>query len=152
MDDNSGGYNNKGKEVIIVEDEEDDEALKKRISSHPLYGFLIQAHIDCLKIGGNWDEDQKQRHILKQKVPDEIGSSSSLKQQPTDQLDHFMEAYCVALRKLKEAMEEHQHQTVAFINTMHLQLTDLTSPFSPSSDGSDDEQVVQSAKFSLSTN
>ncbi|XP_065848610.1 homeobox protein knotted-1-like 6 [Euphorbia lathyris] len=137
------------KQVLVQEEEEEEVALQKRISSHPLYGFLVQAHIDCLKIGGIGDERENQS--LKQKVPDEIGSSSSLKQ---SELDNFMEAYCLALRKLKEAMEESQHQTVAFINTMHLQLRDLITPFSSSSSDSaeerDNNQNGQSADFSFS--
>jgi Zn-dependent protease with chaperone function len=37
------------------------------------------------------------------------------------------EAYCLALRKLKEAMEEPQQKSMAFINNMHSQLKELTS-------------------------
>ena len=29
---------------------EEDEILKKRISSHPLYGLLLQSHLSCLKV------------------------------------------------------------------------------------------------------
>lgn len=36
------------------------------------------------------------------------------------------EAYCSALSKLKEAMEEPQQETIAFINAMHSQLRDLS--------------------------
>lgn len=31
-------------------EEEDVETLKRRISSHPLYGLLIQTHLNCLKV------------------------------------------------------------------------------------------------------
>jgi hypothetical protein len=37
------------------------------------------------------------------------------------------ESYCLALRKLKEAMEEPQQKSMAFINNMHSQLKELTS-------------------------
>ena len=30
--------------------EENDEILKTRISNHPLYELLVQAHLDCLKV------------------------------------------------------------------------------------------------------
>ena len=43
--------------VEKVEEEEDDEVmvgeheiLKGRISSHPLYGLLVEAHLGCLKV------------------------------------------------------------------------------------------------------
>ncbi|KAL3574949.1 hypothetical protein D5086_023050 [Populus alba] len=83
--------NTVGKDDDLLVDTAEAEALKKRISSHPLYGLLVQTHIDCLK-----------------------------------------EAYCFALSKLKEAMEEPQQETVAFINSMHLQLKELTRTHSKS--------------------
>lgn len=45
----------------------------------------------------------------------------------------WQEAYCSALGKLKEAMEEPHQETVAFINGMHSQLRELarTNPQSP---------------------
>ncbi|KAJ8771930.1 hypothetical protein K2173_027107 [Erythroxylum novogranatense] len=96
---------------------EDVEELKKRICNHPLYGLLVETHIDCLKVGSNGDLE------MKQKLPDQR-PCSNLVSQPD--LDDFMEAYCMALSKLKEAMEEPQQETLAFLNTMHLQLKDLT--------------------------
>lgn len=30
--------------------EENSENLKRRISNHPLYEFLVEAHLDCLKV------------------------------------------------------------------------------------------------------
>jgi len=32
------------------EEEQNNEILKRRISSHPLYGLLVEAHLDCLKV------------------------------------------------------------------------------------------------------
>lgn len=32
------------------EEEKNNEILKRRISSHPLYGLLVEAHLDCLKV------------------------------------------------------------------------------------------------------
>lgn len=39
---------------------------------------------------------------------------------------YIQEAYCLALSKLKEAMEEPQQKSMAFINNMHSQLRELT--------------------------
>ncbi|XP_057996169.1 homeobox protein knotted-1-like 2 [Hevea brasiliensis] len=114
-------------------EEEEAEALKKRISSHPLYELLVQTHKDCLKVG-SIDEADQSHNIMKQKLAAGAMPSSSLLTQ-TD-LDHFMEAYCLALTKLKEAMEEPQHETVAFINSMHMQLRELTTTYPETSDHS----------------
>lgn len=32
------------------DDEENNEILKRRISNHPLYGLLVETHLDCLKV------------------------------------------------------------------------------------------------------
>ncbi|GFP82421.1 hypothetical protein PHJA_000385100, partial [Phtheirospermum japonicum] len=50
------------------------------------------------------------------------------------ELDQFMEAYCVALNKLKEVIEEPQQESMAFINYMYSQLEELLlADISPSS-------------------
>lgn len=33
-----------------IKEEEEEEILKKRISSHPLYGLLLHSHLNCLKV------------------------------------------------------------------------------------------------------
>lgn len=30
--------------------DDDDQTLKTRISAHPLYGLLVETHLDCLKV------------------------------------------------------------------------------------------------------
>ncbi|KAF3437840.1 hypothetical protein FNV43_RR20596 [Rhamnella rubrinervis] len=106
------------------EGDEEDEILKRRISSHPLYGLLLQSHLDCLKVGGiNGDEFQNNETSYDVKQHETKPSLGTLTQ---SELDHFMEAYCFALGKLKVAMEEPQQKSMAFINNMHLQLSELT--------------------------
>ncbi|KAF2309136.1 hypothetical protein GH714_000778 [Hevea brasiliensis] len=83
---------------------------------------------------GSIDEADQSHNIMKQKLAAGAMPSSSLLTQ-TD-LDHFMEAYCLALTKLKEAMEEPQHETAAFINSMHMQLRELTTTYPETSDHS----------------
>ncbi|KAK4842121.1 hypothetical protein QYF36_016063 [Acer negundo] len=36
---------------VDFDSEEDEENLKRRISSHTLYGLLIETHFNCLKSG-----------------------------------------------------------------------------------------------------
>ncbi|KAI5568711.1 hypothetical protein POPTR_012G043400v4 [Populus trichocarpa] len=119
--------NTVGKDDDLLVDTAEAEALKKRISSHPLYGLLVQTHIDCLKVGTVGDVDRIPR--VRPNLSCQFPNPSSLSQ---PELDSFMEAYCFALSKLKEAMEEPQQETVAFINSMHLQLKELTRTHSKS--------------------
>ncbi|XP_021909581.1 protein KNATM [Carica papaya] len=107
------------------EDGDDEIILKRRISSHPLYGLLIDHHLHCLQATGiDGILERNERIDPKQQLYDILTTSSKRK----SELDHFMEAYCCALSKLREAMEEPQQETRAFINTMHSQLRDLINP------------------------
>ncbi|XP_040995970.1 homeobox protein knotted-1-like 1 [Juglans microcarpa x Juglans regia] len=104
----------------------EDEILKKRISSHPSYGQLVEAHLGCLKVGAmvKFDRNHIRDQIKQQENnPSSLGMASS--STTRSELDHFMEAYCLALRKLKVAMEEPQQTSMAFINDMHSQLQEL---------------------------
>ncbi|KAJ0048008.1 hypothetical protein Pint_16858 [Pistacia integerrima] len=114
------------------EEEEKDhnkETLKRRISSHPLYGLLMESHMGCLKLGSILSAERDEDQDLNHKQDDESKPSNSLHN--LSELDHFMEAYCLALGKLKEAMEEPQQETLAFLNTMHSQLRELTTTTGP---------------------
>nr|XP_023892312.1 homeobox protein knotted-1-like 1 [Quercus suber] len=115
--------------VEKVEEEDDDEVmvgehdiLKRRISSHPLYGLLVEAHLGCLKVGDIGE--LYINHSREQKQPE---NNASFGMANRSELDQFMEAYCIALAKLKEAMEEPQQKSMAFIKNMHSQLEELTS-------------------------
>ncbi|KAA8544420.1 hypothetical protein F0562_022432 [Nyssa sinensis] len=109
--------------------EEDEEMLKKRISAHPLYGLLIEKHLNCLKVGlGDIEEvgittafNQADHTKLNATIP------------RSSELDNFMEVYCMTLGKLKEAMEKPVQETATFISTMYLQLSELNVTPEPSS-------------------
>ncbi|TXG50935.1 hypothetical protein EZV62_023459 [Acer yangbiense] len=85
------------------------------ISNATIVGSIIKAEIEQGKTG--------------MRLRDHTMPSTSIDTQ--SELDHFMDAYCKALSKLKEAMEEPQQETVAFINDMHSQLRDLTTSNPP---------------------
>ncbi|XP_062115236.1 homeobox protein knotted-1-like 1 [Humulus lupulus] len=119
MENMSLSCENKDKEEKVTVEEEDNEILKRRISDHPLYRLLLQSHLDCLKVGGDNGQfkikNTERRHHLKQQ------GNNCL------ELDQFMEAYCIALGKLKEEFEEPQQKSMAFISRMHSQLIQLTT-------------------------
>ncbi|XP_004512773.1 homeotic protein knotted-1-like [Cicer arietinum] len=124
-------------------EEENNEILKRRISSHPLYQFLVEAHLDCLKVAdiSNLEIELKknQKQAMKKQNLDLFSQS---------ELDLFMEAYCLALSKLKEAMEEPQQNSMAFINNMHSQLRELSKATTPSSS----EQAASSSECTFRRN
>ncbi|KAJ4713586.1 Homeobox protein knotted-1-like 1 [Melia azedarach] len=107
--------------------EEEIEILKRRISSHPLYGLLLENHMDCLKVTSILNEEGDQGMNIEDKQRYKKPSSSMHSSSELDlDLDQFMEAYCWALRELKEAIKEPQQETLEFIDKMHSQLTELT--------------------------
>ncbi|PON79294.1 Knotted-like MEINOX transcription factor [Parasponia andersonii] len=135
-----------GEELV---DDEENGILKMRISSHHSYRLLLESHVDCLKAGGIGEVEimNIESRYLKQQ-----GTKTSSSRRRKLELDQFMRAlldlkrfffskffsdfiesvlsqrsYCLALTKLKEAIEEPQQKSMAFINSMHSQLTQITS-------------------------
>ena len=45
-----GSYKEKEEEREENQDDDHEENLKTRISGHPLYGLLVETHLDCLKV------------------------------------------------------------------------------------------------------
>ncbi|OIW16045.1 hypothetical protein TanjilG_04580 [Lupinus angustifolius] len=121
-------------ELELEQEEESNEILKRRISSHPLYGLLVETHLECLKVGdiSNLDSELKINHQMQAMKKQNLGMFSQ------SELDLFMEAYCLALSQLKEAMEEPQKKSMTFINNMHSQLRELTMATMPTPSEPDD--------------
>ncbi|KAI9080062.1 hypothetical protein K1719_037995 [Acacia pycnantha] len=119
-------------EVDNIE-EKDNEILKSRISNHPIFDLLVEQHLNCLKVAGDISKLEKAKKIDRKK---KAMKKHNLGMFNHSELDHFMEAYCMTLGKLKEAMEEPQTESLAFINNMHSQLKDLTDGLALSSPSS----------------
>ncbi|KAL8056448.1 hypothetical protein ABFX02_04G120300 [Erythranthe guttata] len=113
----------------ILERESDDESIliKREIASHSLYSQLVHSHLDCLKL------------CYLGKMENIVVDSTALPNRPIlfashqSELDHFMEAYCMTLKKVKERIEEPQQESMAFIDQMYSQLGDLLIDFPSSS-------------------
>ncbi|XAR63689.1 hypothetical protein NMG60_11023718 [Bertholletia excelsa] len=114
------------------DEDEDEETLKKRISSHPMYGLLVKTHLNCLKVlyeVGLVDFGAVGLTTGQSQVDSEL----HVNPRSSSDLDKFMEDYCKALSKLKEAMEKPLQETATFIDTMYDQLDELGAPSEPTS-------------------
>ncbi|KAJ4915806.1 hypothetical protein Rs2_01356 [Raphanus sativus] len=115
------------------EEEEESEILKKRISTHPLYGLLLHSHLSCLKVcSGDFDSPEIMNtadDLTLTKLS--LHSDSSLESTSSSELDQFMEAYCLTLRELKEAMEKPLIETHRFMDAVYNQLNDIVLSSSP---------------------
>ncbi|CAJ2674319.1 homeobox protein knotted-1-like 1 [Trifolium pratense] len=118
-----------GRKVVEVEginvgkeNENDEEILKKIIANHPLFEVMIESHINCLKVGS----EDGGIDIISDAWKKLVNTKSKAAISPnTSELDHFMEAYCMALSNLKEVMEEPTKEAKAFINATYIQLQEL---------------------------
>ncbi|XP_073128826.1 homeobox protein knotted-1-like 1 [Henckelia pumila] len=109
------------------EEEEDDDGgdigvLKREISCHALYESLVESHLECLKLCCDLDDNI---HCVVEPIASD--DQNQLKMSRESELDQFMEAYCMALNKLKESMEEPQQESMEFINYMYSQLKDVVA-------------------------
>ncbi|XP_030509270.2 homeobox protein knotted-1-like 1 [Cannabis sativa] len=104
------------------DDEKNNILMKKMISEHPLFELLIHTHFNCLKVGLSEIDGEA---AVKANINTSYNNSCQSTTNSPD-LDKFMEAYCMALRKLKEAMEEPVKDATSFISTIYSQLSDLS--------------------------
>ncbi|OIW10585.1 hypothetical protein TanjilG_15957 [Lupinus angustifolius] len=99
--------------------------MKARIASHPHYPRLLQAYIDCQKVGappeiaGLLEEIQRENDLCcKRNVV-----STCFGADP--ELDHFMETYCDMLVKYKSDLARPFDEATSFLNSIEMQLSHL---------------------------
>ncbi|KAE9613363.1 putative transcription factor Homeodomain-TALE-KNOX family [Lupinus albus] len=99
--------------------------MKAKIASHPHYPRLLQAYIDCQKVGappeiaGLLEEIQRENDLCcKRNVV-----STCFGADP--ELDHFMETYCDMLVKYKSDLARPFDEATSFLNNIEMQLSHL---------------------------
>lgn len=121
----------------IRRDEDMSSAIKAKIASHPRYPRLLQAYIDCQKVGAPpeiaclLDEIRQENNVCQRDAV-----SVCLGADP--ELDVFMETYCDMLVKYKSDLARPFDEATTFLNKIETQLVNLckgVSITSPSDDG-----------------
>ncbi|GMI75010.1 KNOTTED1-like homeobox gene 6 [Hibiscus trionum] len=119
--------------------------IKTKIASHPSYPRLLQAYIDCQKVGAPpeiasiLDEILRENDVNRRDiVPTCLGADP--------ELDEFMETYCDMLVKFKSDLSRPFDEATTFLNKIEMQLRNLCTGASirgPSDEGgvSSDEDV-----------
>ncbi|KAG6587466.1 Homeobox protein knotted-1-like 6, partial [Cucurbita argyrosperma subsp. sororia] len=111
--------------VAVVSEEESAGAIREKIASHPLYPRLVDAFVDCQKIGA----PPEVANILGRSVRgSDIGertSSVSTRLGADPELDEFMETYCGILAKYKLDLSLPFVEASSFLNNMETQLNRL---------------------------
>ncbi|XP_023762234.1 homeobox protein knotted-1-like 6 [Lactuca sativa] len=102
-----------------------DDIIKARIASHPLYPKLLDAFIDCQKLGAPpemvclLDEIRRENDVCMRNA----AASTCLGADP--ELDEFMETYCQVLGKYKSDLARPFDEATVFLNNIETQLGNL---------------------------
>ncbi|XP_041997487.1 homeobox protein knotted-1-like 1 [Salvia splendens] len=118
--------------ITINGDDENLSLLKREIACHSLFSLMVESHLNCLKLCLG----KMENNAINNPSASLPNQHANLFTADQSELDKFMEAYCVTLKKLKEEMEEPQQESMEFINIMYSQLDDLLLD-TPSSRGSE---------------
>ncbi|KAL2344359.1 hypothetical protein Fmac_005644 [Flemingia macrophylla] len=98
--------------------------IKAKIASHPHYPRLLEAYIDCQKVGAPpeiaclLEEIRLENDVCKRDVV-----STCVGDDP--ELDQFMETYCDMLVKYKSDLTRPFDEATTFLNKIETQLSDL---------------------------
>ncbi|XP_010556494.1 PREDICTED: homeobox protein knotted-1-like 1 [Tarenaya hassleriana] len=106
----------------------DVEAMKAKIIAHPQYSSLLEAYMDCQKIGAPPEvldrltavrQEFETRHRSAAAASRDYGASRD------PELDQFMEAYCDMLVKYREELTRPIQEAMGFIRRIEAQLNML---------------------------
>ncbi|KAL9423879.1 hypothetical protein AB3S75_035884 [Citrus x aurantiifolia] len=111
-------------EIQPPEVEDVSTVIKAKIASHPCYPRLLEAYIDCQKVGAPpeiaylLDEIRREKDLYRRdSVPTCFGADP--------ELDEFMETYCDMLAKYKSDLARPFDEATTFLNKVELQLRNL---------------------------
>ncbi|XP_022775589.1 homeobox protein knotted-1-like 6 [Durio zibethinus] len=108
----------------IQREEDTSSVIKAKIASHHSYPRLIQAYIDCQKVGAPpeivsvLDEILRKNDVNKRDImPTCLGADT--------ELDEFMETYCDRLVNYKSDLSKPFDEATTFLNKIEMQLRNL---------------------------
>ncbi|XP_010943406.1 homeotic protein knotted-1 [Elaeis guineensis] len=102
----------------------DIEAIKAKIISHPQYSSLLEAYMDCQKVGAPPEVVAR----LSATARELEARSSCRREASTDpELDQFMEAYCDMLVKYREELARPLQEATDFLQKVESQFNALTN-------------------------
>ncbi|GLT79489.1 hypothetical protein SLA2020_509750 [Shorea laevis] len=104
-------------------------AVRAKIASHSLYPKLLQAYIDCQKVGAPPEVAKRLDEIGGENDTHDVRKRSTAVPSPSfgvdPELDHFMETYCDILRKFKSDLSRPFDEAMLFLESMRTQLSHL---------------------------
>ncbi|XP_015075208.1 homeobox protein knotted-1-like 6 isoform X2 [Solanum pennellii] len=119
----SGSGDNNNNNNNNNNDEDGSNVIKAKILSHPYYPQLLNAYIDCQKVGApagivNLLEEIRQQNDFRKP------NATSMCIGADPELDEFMETYCDILLKYKSDLSRPFDEATTFLNKIEMQLDD----------------------------
>ncbi|KAI7730956.1 hypothetical protein M8C21_002543 [Ambrosia artemisiifolia] len=111
----------------------EDEALKAKIISHPHYSNLLQAYMDCQKVGAPPEVVGRLTAVRQEYEARQRANLLNRDNYKDPELDQFMEAYYDMLIKYKEELTRPIQEAMEFMRRIESQLSTLTISSSSSS-------------------
>ncbi|MFS7941459.1 putative transcription factor Homeodomain-TALE-KNOX family [Helianthus anomalus] len=111
----------------------EDEALKAKIISHPHYSNLLQAYMDCQKVGAPPEVVGRLTAVRQEYEARQRANLGCRENYKDPELDQFMEAYYDMLIKYKEELTRPIQEAMEFMRRIESQLSTLTISSSSSS-------------------
>ncbi|KAL8145359.1 homeotic protein knotted-1-like [Apium graveolens] len=103
------------------------EAIKAKIIAHPQYSSLLQAYLDCQKVGAPAEVMAKLATIRQEFEARQQASISCGETSKDPELDQFMEAYYDMLVKYREELTRPLQEAMEFMQRIETQLNMLTT-------------------------
>ncbi|CAO2828850.1 unnamed protein product [Amaranthus hypochondriacus] len=133
----------------VTPDDHTSNSIKIKIASHPHYPRLLQAYIDCHKVGAPpeianiLDEIKQESDMYSQDIG--RGRRTCLGMDP--ELDEFMETYCEILDKYKSDLSRPFDEATNFLNKIETQLRNLCKGvFVNTTSAGDSETIRESSQ------
>ncbi|XP_076893043.1 homeobox protein knotted-1-like 6 [Bidens hawaiensis] len=105
---------------------DDDDTIKEKIASHPSFSKLIDAYIDCQKVGAPPEiacllDDIRQENDIRRR---NATTSTCLGLDP--ELDEFTETFCLLLSKYTSELSKPFDEAATFLGNIESQLRNLS--------------------------
>lgn len=110
----------------IQREEDMSTIIKAKIASHPYYPRLLQAYIDCQKVGAPPEIASLLEEIRRENELCKSDSVSTCLGADLE-LDEFMETYCDMLVKYKSDLSRPFDEATTFLNKIQMQLSNLST-------------------------
>lgn len=104
------------------------EAIKAKIIAHPQYSSLLQAYMDCQKVGAPAEVVARLAAVRHEfEARQQQASASCVETSKDPELDQFMEAYYHMLVKYREEISRPLQEAMEFMQRIESQLNMLTT-------------------------